>query len=485
MLRVLEIPQNDYGMPTKLSSNRYTPYKSAQYRGKRYIYLEGDSGTDSGYTDHYSDITSSSESEYEEFDINDIYVPHAPKYKTLIEVVLEPSKRDTQGDMPGDARSNNPITEEEWNELKQHFISGILENAQKDLPNDYTSANTPMNTQPNTLYFDKPEEKSFIMSIHDKNLLSGEEYSYDMLSSGNNELYSGIDTINGNNDLYSGENNLYSGIDLINDSLNSGNHDIYDEILKRKENELFGTEHHPKRTTTNIVAKLTNSDPIMNQLDLFHKWLDRHRNMCEKWDKNNKVDILNKLKEEWENETHSGDKHSNIPSNIPSSDIHPSDIHSGKLSDMHSGKLSDTPSHNNIHSGNIHPSDIPSGKLSDTPSDNNIHSDIHPSDIPSDNNIHSDIPHVLNTDVSIQIDMDNPKTTNEFTYVDSNPNQVENQNPNLTLPSNPNFVENINPNLVENPTNPNPKPNHVQIQMSVKNTQMMNEKYPIGDVWDI
>ncbi|ETW43500.1 hypothetical protein PFNF135_02413, partial [Plasmodium falciparum NF135/5.C10] len=63
LLRVINIPKSDYDIPTKLSPNRYIPYTSGKYRGKRYIYLEGDSGTDSGYTDHYSDITSSSESE--------------------------------------------------------------------------------------------------------------------------------------------------------------------------------------------------------------------------------------------------------------------------------------------------------------------------------------------------------------------------------------------------------------------------------------
>ncbi|CDO61752.1 erythrocyte membrane protein 1, EMP1 [Plasmodium reichenowi] len=569
MLRVLQIPQNDYDIPTFKSKNRYIPYKSAQYRGKRYIYLEGDSGTDSGYTDHYSDITSSSESEYEEFDINDIYVTGSPKYKTLIEVVLEPSGKNTStsdntisnsdntiptSDKPNTPTSDipnktsdtpntlsdtpntpsdtpPPITDEVWNTLKDEFIFNMLQNTQpNDVPNDYTSGTTPTNTNnttpsrhnvdnnthptPSRHNVDNNtnntttshdnvdnnnhptpsrhtlDQKPFIMSIHDRNLLNGEEYSYDMENSGNNDLYSGqnnlygdIDTINGNNDLYSGKNdptsgsndvysgendpissknNTYSGIDLINDSLNSGNQpiDIYDEILKRKENELFGTNHVKHTTSTHSVAKPTNSDPIHNQLELFHKWLDRHRDMCEKL--GNKVDILNQLKEKWENDTStSGNKHSdNIPSNIPSSDIHPSDIHSGKLSDIRSGKLSDIPSGNKT----------------------------------------------LNTDVSIQIDMNNPKTTNEFSNMDSNPNRVDdninldtypdkytvgninpnlvgnintnlvgNQNPNLTIPS--------NPNLVETPTNPNP--NHVQIQMSVKNTQIVEENFPIGDVWGI
>ncbi|EUR68150.1 hypothetical protein PFBG_04115 [Plasmodium falciparum 7G8] len=317
-----------------------------------------------------ADITSSSESEYEELDINDIYAPGSPKYKTLIEVVLEPSGNnttasgknttasgnnttasgnnttasgnnttasgkntpsDTQNDIHNDIPSSdtpmNKFTDEEWNQLKHEFISQYLQSEQpNDVPNDYSSGDIPLNTQPNTLYFDKPEEKPFIMSIHDRDLYSGEEYSYN------------VNMVN--NDIpMSGKNGTYSGIDLINDSL-SGNHiDIYDEMLKRKENELFGTEHHPKRTTTTHFATPTRDDPIHNQLELFHKWLDRHRDMCEKWKNNH--ERLPKLKELWENET---------------------------------------------HSGNTHPSD--SNKT-------------------------------LNTDVSIQIHMDNPKPINEFTNMNT------------------------------------------------------------------
>ncbi|CDO63587.1 erythrocyte membrane protein 1, EMP1 [Plasmodium reichenowi] len=417
LFSIMEIPQNNYGIPTTKSSNRYIPYGSGKYRGKRYIYIEGDSGTDSGYIDHYSDITSSSESEYEEFDINDIYAPGSPKYKTLIEVVLEPSKRDTQSD---DTPSNK-FTEKEWNELKQNFISQYLPNIQpNDVPNDYTSGTTPTNTNNTTMSSHNVDnnthptpprhtldQKPFIMSIHDRNLLSGEEYSYDMsnTNSGNNDLYSDSGLIGDNRDSY-------SGIDLINDTLSGGNHDIYDEILKRKENELFGT-NHVKHTSTHSVAKHTNSDdPIHNQLNLFHKWLDRDRDMCKKWE--NKVELLDKLKEKWENERHSG---------IPSDD------------------------------------NIPSG----TPSDNNKYSDI-----PSSNK-------TLNTDVSIQIDMDNNQVDDNI-YLDTYPDKytVDNINPVDENPTIPNLVGNINPN-----------PTQVQIEMSVKNTQMMEEKSPIGDVWDI
>ncbi|ETW28810.1 hypothetical protein PFFCH_03768 [Plasmodium falciparum FCH/4] len=341
LFSVINIPKSDYDIPTKLSPNRYIPYTSGKYRGKRYIYLEGDSGTDSGYTDHYSDITSSSESEYEELDINDIYVPHAPKYKTLIEVVLEPSGNnttasgnntpsDTQNDIQNDGIPSDipnsdtppPITDDEWNKLKHDFISNMLQNQPNTEPNilrDNVDNNTHPTPSRHTL-----DQKPFITSIHDRDLYSGEEYNYNV------NMVNSMDDIPINRD-----NNVYSGIDLINDTLSGNAHiDIYDEVLKRKENELFGT-NHVKQTSIHSVAKLTNSAPIHNQLELFHKWLDRHRDMCEQWE--NHHERLAKLKEEWENETHSGNKHS----------------------------------------------DIPSGKLSDTPSDNNIHSDIHPSDIPS------------------------------------------------------------------------------------------------------
>ncbi|KNG76199.1 erythrocyte membrane protein 1 [Plasmodium falciparum IGH-CR14] len=445
LFSVINIPKGDYDIPTKLSPNRYIPYTSGKYRGKRYIYLEGDSGTDSGYTDHYSDITSSSESEYEELDINDIYVPHAPKYKTLIEVVLEPSGNnttasgnnttasgnnttasgnnttasgnnttasDTQNDdIPNDGIPSSKITDNEWNTLKDEFISNMLQNEPKDVPQYDVSTELPMNIGGNVLD-DGINEKPFITSIHDRNLYSGEEYSYN------------VNMVN--NDIpISGTKDTYSGIDLINDSLSGNKHiDIYDELLKRKENELFGTEH-PKRTSTYSVAKLTNSDPIHNQLELFHKWLDRHRNMCEKW--NNKEDVLDKLKELWENET---------------------------------------------HSGNTHPSD--SNKT-------------------------------LNTDVSIQIHMDNPKPINEFTYVDSNPNQVDD----TYVDSNPDnssmdtiledldkynepyydvqddIYYDVNDQDVSTvDTNAMDVPSKVQIEMDI-NTKLVKEKYPIADVWDI
>ncbi|ETW39445.1 hypothetical protein PFNF135_06174, partial [Plasmodium falciparum NF135/5.C10] len=231
---------------------------------------------------------------------------------------------------PSDTPS--PITDEEWNTLKDEFISNMLQSQPNTEPN-ILHDNVDNNTHP-TPSHNKLDQKPFITSIHDRNLYTGEEYNYN------------VNMVNSMNDIpINSHNNVYSGIDLINDSLNSNNVDIYDELLKRKENELFGTNHTKKNTSTNSVAKNTNSDSVMNQLDLFHTWLDRHRDMCEKWKNNH--ERLAKLKEEWENETHSGDINSGIPS------------------------------------GN----------------------------------------HVLNTDVSIQIDMDNPKPKNEFTNMDTNPDK--------------------------------------------------------------
>ncbi|EUR82116.1 hypothetical protein PFBG_00157 [Plasmodium falciparum 7G8] len=289
----------------------------------------------------------------------------------------------------------------------------MLQNQPKDVPNDYKSGTIPTNTNITTPSRDNMEEKPFITSIHDRDLYSGEEYNYN------------VNMVNSMDDPKYVSNNVYSGIDLINDALN-GDYDIYDELLKRKENELFGT-NNPKRTSTYSVAKNTNSDPIHNQLELFHKWLDRHRDMCEQW--NNKEELLDKLKEEWENET---------------------------------------------HSGNTHPSD--SNKT-------------------------------LNTDVSIQIHMDNPKPINEFTYVDSNPNQVDDtyvdSNPDnssmdtiledLDKYNEPYYYDMYDDDIYYDvndhdtstvDSNAMDVPSKVQIEMDV-NTKLVKEKYPIADVWDI
>ncbi|CDO64827.1 erythrocyte membrane protein 1, EMP1 [Plasmodium reichenowi] len=403
LLRVLDIHKGEYGMPTKRSPNRYIPYKCSQYKGKSYIYMEGDTDEDIYIGDISSSDITSSESEYEELDINDIYPYQSPKYKTLIEVVLEPSTRDIpSSDTPSaDTPTNKPINDEEWNELKHDFISGILENAQKDLPKDNISANTPMNTQPNTLYFDNPEENPFIMSIHDRDLYTGEEYNYDINMSTNT-----------NNDIpISSKNDVYSGTDLINDSLNSDQPiDIYDEVLKRKENELFGT-NHPKNTSNNSVAKLTNSDPVMNQLDLFNKWLDRNRDMCEKWDTNNKKEeLLDKLKEEWNKDNDGGDIYT---------------INGNKT---------------------------------------------------------------LNTNVSIEIDMDNPKPIHQFSNMDSNVDTLTMDTMEDDIYYDVNDDENPSVDDISMNHNKVDVPKKVHVEMKILNNTSngsLEEQLPISDVWNI
>ncbi|SOV13001.1 erythrocyte membrane protein 1, PfEMP1, putative [Plasmodium sp. gorilla clade G2] len=301
MIRILEMPQNDYGIPDEAFTNRYVPY--GRYKGKTYIYVENDTDDDNYVvTTDTSDITSSSESEYEDLDINDIYPYKSPKYKTLIEVVLKPTKSDitysadtpnsgTIPPIPSDIPTNK-LTDDEWNELKQDFILNMLQNDNMDISRENISGNIYMDNPPHTVD-NRFGEKPFITQIQDRYLHGDNQVSYniDWNIPKQKEVTSNIVDI----PTYVSQN-LYSGIDLINDSLNGNEHiDIYDELLKRKENELFGTKYM-KHTTTNSVSKKTNRDPIMNQLDLFHKWLDRHRDMCNKWNKN---EMLTNLINEW------------------------------------------------------------------------------------------------------------------------------------------------------------------------------------------
>ncbi|ETW43229.1 hypothetical protein PFNF135_02144 [Plasmodium falciparum NF135/5.C10] len=429
LLRVLNIPKGDYGIPTLKSTNRYIPYGTDRYKGKTYIYMEGDTDEDKyTFMSDTTDITSSSESEYEEIDINDIYVPGSPKYKTLIEVVLEPSKRDTSNKSSGtkdtqnittsDTPRNKPINDVEWNSLKNDFISNILQNSQMDLPQNNISRDTSINIHPDvSILQDSMQEKPFITSIQDRDLHNGEEVTYNInLDDHKNMNFS---TNHDNITPKNNQNDLYTGIDLINDSI-SGNHnvDIYDELLKRKENELFGT-NHTKHTTTNSVAKQTHNEPIVNQINLFHKWLDRHKNMCEQWDKNKKEEFLDKLKKEWNKE-------------------------------------------NNNNSGDI-------------------------------NNRYEN---VLNTDVSIQIDMHNPKPKNEFTNMDTNSDNFIKDTILDDLDKHPEtyFYDIYDDDITYFDTDDVKPPMddiHIkeQTEMNALHNNKMNEllekEYPISDIWNI
>ncbi|KNG74863.1 erythrocyte membrane protein 1 [Plasmodium falciparum IGH-CR14] len=398
LIRVLDIHKGDYGMPTLESKNRYIPYRSGPYKGKTYIYMEGDTSGDEDKYAFMSDTTdiTSSESEYEEMDINDIYVPGSPKYKTLIEVVLEPSKSDgtplSKGEPLRDdtPRATNTFTDEEWNELKHDFISQYLQSEPLDVPKVGVSKELPMNIVGNVLD-DGINEKPFITSIHDRDLYTGEQISYNIHMSTNSM-----------DDPKYVSNNVYSGIDLINDTLSGNQHiDIYDEVLKRKENELFGT-NYKKNISNNSVAKLTNSDPIMNQLDLLHKWLDRHRDMCEKWEKGNKEELLEKLNEQWNKDNDGG--------NVPIDNIS------------------------------------------------------------------------LNTDVSIEIDMDDPKGKKEFSNMDTILDNIEDDIYYDVNDEKP-YVDDIpmDHNKVD-------VPKKVHVEMKILNntsTGSLEQEFPISDVWNI
>ncbi|SOV20323.1 erythrocyte membrane protein 1, PfEMP1, putative [Plasmodium gaboni] len=233
----------------------------------------------------------------------DVYEGKQPSGETNIDNILDttyiPSDI-SSGDTPNSVTipripsdiPNHKFTEEEWNQLKQDFILNMLQN---DIPDENVSGNICMDPQPDTVD-NIVREKPFITSIQDRKLYCDNEITYNI----DWNVPENITTNNMDIPKYVTSNDQYTGIDLINDSLNSDQHvDIYEEILKRKENELFGT-NNTKNTTFNRVATETYTDPIMNQLNLFHEWLDRHRDMCEKC--SNKEEMLSKLSDEWNNE---------------------------------------------------------------------------------------------------------------------------------------------------------------------------------------
>ncbi|SOV75259.1 erythrocyte membrane protein 1, PfEMP1,putative [Plasmodium sp. gorilla clade G3] len=238
LFRVIDVSKNKDRIPTK-SSNRYIPYGIDPYKGRTYIYVEQlNNGED--YTDYYCDTTdiTSSESEYE--DINDIYPYKSPKYKTLIEVILEPSKRDdtytTHSDVIYDVKDMHHTSDM----LTDTFISTILQRKQKDFPQNNLTTDIPIDTHP--IYLDeKMDEKPFITSIQDKYLHGGGEHIYNINW---NVPTNTFITTNTMDDPKYVPNNIYTEMDLIINTLTHNSHiDIYSEILKRKEKELYGTKY--------------------------------------------------------------------------------------------------------------------------------------------------------------------------------------------------------------------------------------------------
>ncbi|SOV84071.1 erythrocyte membrane protein 1 (PfEMP1), exon 2, putative [Plasmodium reichenowi] len=107
--------------------------------------------------------------------INDIYVPGSPKYKSLIEVLLEPSKRDTFNLSSCDI-STNKRTDNEWNELKKDFTEQYITYIEPAVPlnHELQTNNIYMYIERNILHVIM-DEKPFIISIQDRFLGSGRE----------------------------------------------------------------------------------------------------------------------------------------------------------------------------------------------------------------------------------------------------------------------------------------------------------------------
>ncbi|KNC36563.1 erythrocyte membrane protein 1 [Plasmodium falciparum RAJ116] len=355
LFRVIFISENVYEIFTTKSPNRYVPYESGRYKCKTYIYMEGEE------TDDYK-------SEYEEIDLNDIYVSGSPKYKMFIEVVLEPLNRDTFNLSSGNT-STNKLTDNEWNQWKQDFIEQYL---------THIGSAVPLYMSYKLIICICIPKLIFYMLLWMKNLLL-HQYKIDFL----------VVVINNRN----------------------RNIDIYDEMPKRKEKELFGTKH-TKNITFNRVATQT--------YNLLHKWLDRHRDMCEQW--NNKEDILNKLNEQWNKDNDGGD-------------------------------------------------------------------------IPNDNK-------KLNTDVSIQIDMDDPKGKKELSNMDTNVDTptMDNILDDLETCNEPFYdiyeddiyydVNDENPFVDNIPMDHNKVdvPKKVHVEMKILNNTFngsLEQEFPISDVWNI
>ncbi|SCQ12827.1 erythrocyte membrane protein 1, PfEMP1, putative [Plasmodium gaboni] len=267
LFRVLEIPQKDSGMPRYRSAN-------------------------SGYQCS-SDVTSS-DSEVDEVDINEIYGYGGGKHKTLIDIILRPSTSGTtpnsgttqpsgnttySGTIPSGDTINSGNTQNSGtdsivdNPYSDNIYSDTIY-SDTTIPSDTTT--TYSDTTPpsdNTIYSDT----HFIIQIQDRQLGGNNTHIYDVggvysgISSGtpgtsgtniyttthnmdipkyvsphtymSPHTYISPHTHNMDNTTYTTtyvSPHIYSGTDLINDSLYSDRHiDIYEEMLKRKEKELY------------------------------------------------------------------------------------------------------------------------------------------------------------------------------------------------------------------------------------------------------
>ncbi|KNC35508.1 erythrocyte membrane protein 1 [Plasmodium falciparum RAJ116] len=159
LIRVIDIPQNDYGIPYKSSTNRYVPYTSDRYIGKTYIYVEESPRSIDHYIDYYGDTTDITSSSYGGY-TNDTHIY--------------------------DKHDSNKLTDNEWNRLKQDFILQYF----KDLPNGLNNQLPNENTIDDNMYKDiqhndhildvNKEEKPFITSIHDRFLENNQQNTYNI-----------------------------------------------------------------------------------------------------------------------------------------------------------------------------------------------------------------------------------------------------------------------------------------------------------------
>ncbi|ETW51142.1 hypothetical protein PFMALIP_00855, partial [Plasmodium falciparum MaliPS096_E11] len=178
------------------------------------------------------------------------------------------------------------------------------------------------------------------------------------------------------------------------------------------------------RRTLELLDNPPFKTALMSSTIMWSIGIDRHRNMCEQWNKNKKEELLDKLKEEWNKKNNNNSDLTHTSSNIPSGE--------------------------------------------------------------------NSIKNVLNTDVSIQIDMDDPKPINEFTNMDNIIDNLEkNSEPYYDIDEDDIIYFDIDDektpmyhnNMDNNKSN---VPTKVQIEMNVINKQeLFQEEFPISDIWNI